>query len=342
MVLTYLVLSMLLVVGLVWLGRRVDGGRRSVARYHKAMDVLAEITHGDPPSDTKLPPRRAPFATKVAPPVRSRGPQRPLPPRRPVGRPERDVVTRPSRGDPRGRSAPRKRFVFVDEGIRNEDRDFARPRDRDPRLFGSRGAPEGRGAIQDARVPVGRVAPWRRLARGRATLLGAAVAIVSVVAVALVAASIAGTGSPTHPARPPHIASRSAPTGTAPASPTPAPSTPLPSATTAPTAPPSTTAATTPAGGGPTLSTISPAAGSPGQTVTIEGSGLVSADSRIVALFGGQTATTRCPTQRECVATVPPAPPGPVSVPVQLRTSSGVSNALTFRYSPSAPTTPQS
>jgi hypothetical protein len=90
-----------------------------------------------------------------------------------------------------------------------------------------------------------------------------------------------------------------------------------------------------PAGAGPTLSTISPDAGTPGQTVTIQGNGLMSSDGLIVVTFGVQTAPTHCPSQAGCVVTVPPPPPGQPSVPVQVRTSSGVSNALTFRYSTS-------
>jgi hypothetical protein len=88
-------------------------------------------------------------------------------------------------------------------------------------------------------------------------------------------------------------------------------------------------------GSGPTLSAISPNVGQPGQTVAVQGNGLTSADGLVVVLFGGEVAPTHCPTQQGCTVTVPPPPAGQPSVPVQVKTASGVSNSLTFRYSPS-------
>ncbi len=82
------------------------------------------------------------------------------------------------------------------------------------------------------------------------------------------------------------------------------------------------------------LSAISPSVGQQGQTVAIQGTGLMSTDGLIVVLFGPEEASTSCPSQLGCVVTVPPPPPGQPSVPVQVKTAAGVSNALTFHYSP--------
>ena len=332
MVLTYLVLSILLVVGLVLLGRRVDGGRRSVARYHKAMDVLAEITHGDAPSDAKLPARRSRLTADVAPPLPTKSPQRALPPRRPAPRPYPESAARPDQGgEAPSRSARRRRFVFVDEAVPSEHRRPARP--VDDRTHGSSPRRSGPSSltIRRGEIPSRRDRPWTGVVRRRPWVFAAATGFVVVVVVGLVAASLAGTGSPAHRSGPDHATSRSTLVGAAPA-----PTTPATAATSAPTVPPTTTSPPAPAGGGPTLSAISPDLASPGQTVTIKGDGLVSSDNVIVAMFGAETAPTHCPTQQQCVVTVPPPPPGSPSVPVEVRTSTGMSNAVTFHYSPSS------
>ena len=332
MVLTYLVLSMLLVVGLVWLGRRVDGGRRSVARYHKAMDVLAEITHGEAPSDAKLAARRNRPTADVAPPVPTKTPHRALSPRRPAPRPDPEPVARPDRGgEAPSRSAPRRRIVFVDEAVPGEHRNAARPADRKTRGSSPRRSGPPSLTIRQGEISSRRDRPWTGVVRRRPFVFAAATGFVVVVVVGLVAASLAGPGSPAHRSGPNHATSRSTLVGAAPA-----PTTPTTPTTGAPTVPTTTTSPPAPARGGPTLTGISPDPASPGQTVTIQGDGLVSSDNVIVAMFGAQTAPTHCPTQQQCVVTVPPPSPGTPSVPVQVRTSTGVSNALTFHYSPNS------
>jgi len=365
MVLTYLLLSTLLLVGLVWLGRRVDGGRRSVARYHKAMDVLAEITHAEQPSQAKPPPARAAAPPKTTPAVRAREPHPTTPTRWAAERAGKTAPARAARLGAPAPSAPRRKMLFVDEAVAPHQRspvsdgeralatpaDHAREIPADPRPVtrtdpGSTNRARAVAAYREmaprlvaskeSRSVRARVRTWLSRDRRRAPLIAAVTAFVSVLTVALVAASLASSGTPKR--TPPHVASHRAASATAPA-----PTIPPTAATVPSTAPPSTTPntpaapAVPPSGGGPTLAAISPDAGSPGQTVTIQGSGLMSSDSLIVALFGAQTAPTHCPSQDECVVTVPPPPAGPPSVPVQVRTSGGVSNALMFRYSSSPP-----
>ncbi|MGP0032171.1 MAG: IPT/TIG domain-containing protein [Acidimicrobiales bacterium] len=93
-------------------------------------------------------------------------------------------------------------------------------------------------------------------------------------------------------------------------------------------APPPPTAA----GGTPVLSSLSPAAGGAGQTVTISGSGFLSANGQIVASFGGQVAPTDCPDQTTCVVSVPDMGGLSSAVPVTVTTDTGTSNTLTFDY----------
>jgi len=79
----------------------------------------------------------------------------------------------------------------------------------------------------------------------------------------------------------------------------------------------------------PTMYSLTPAVGSAGETVTVSGSGFLSANGSIVATFGSQIAPTSCPTENQCFVTVPP---GSNSAVVRIRTESGTSNPLTFRY----------
>ena len=87
------------------------------------------------------------------------------------------------------------------------------------------------------------------------------------------------------------------------------------------------------------LSSLSPASGLAGQSVTLSGANLLSADSQIVAHFGGQVASTDCPTPSTCTVTVPSPTGPPASTPVTITTSSGTSNPLTFEYGTVTPTT---
>jgi len=91
-----------------------------------------------------------------------------------------------------------------------------------------------------------------------------------------------------------------------------------------------TTTSSTPSGPGPTITALDPSTGSAGQSVTIEGSGLFSADGQVAAHFNGQVVPTACPSQTSCTATVPAGSPGPETVTVS--TDAGTSNGLTFTY----------
>jgi hypothetical protein len=85
--------------------------------------------------------------------------------------------------------------------------------------------------------------------------------------------------------------------------------------------------------GAPVLSSLEPAAGTAGEQVTVVGRALFSADGTIIATFDGAAVPTRCPSEQRCIITVPPPPRGATSVVVKLRTPSGTSNPVTFRYS---------
>ena len=91
-----------------------------------------------------------------------------------------------------------------------------------------------------------------------------------------------------------------------------------------------TTTSSIPSGPGPTITALDPSTGSAGQSVTIEGSGLFSADGQVAAYFNGQVVPTTCPSQTSCTATVPAGAPGPETVTVS--TDAGTSNGLTFTY----------
>jgi hypothetical protein len=84
--------------------------------------------------------------------------------------------------------------------------------------------------------------------------------------------------------------------------------------------------------GGPTLQGVQPASGASGQSVTISGANLVSANGSIVAYFGPTATSTRCPSENQCTAVVPPRQGGAGTVAVRLRTAAGYSNAVSFRY----------
>jgi len=85
-----------------------------------------------------------------------------------------------------------------------------------------------------------------------------------------------------------------------------------------------------PSGAGPVITALVPSFGSAGQTITIDGSGLFSADGHVVARFNGQVAPTACPSGNSCTATVPAGSSGSATVTVS--TDSGTSNGLTFTY----------
>ena len=88
------------------------------------------------------------------------------------------------------------------------------------------------------------------------------------------------------------------------------------------------------AGGGPTITGFDPNHGAPGQQVDVTGTGFMSSDGNITAYFGGQSASTSCPTPTTCTVVVPQPPPGAAAGAVQVTivTASGRSNAVTFTY----------
>lgn len=86
------------------------------------------------------------------------------------------------------------------------------------------------------------------------------------------------------------------------------------------------------AGHRPRLVGLRPAAGAPGQHVTVTGVDLFSRNGRITLLFGKQSAQVRCASTRRCVTTVPHLGGAPRAAQVSLRTTSGISNSLTFHY----------
>lgn len=95
-----------------------------------------------------------------------------------------------------------------------------------------------------------------------------------------------------------------------------------------------TTSSSVPAGnaGAPLISAIQPNSGTGGDTVSIIGSGIVSTNGSIVALFGSTVASTRCPNEQRCLVVVPPRSGGAKSIDVRLRTNAGLSNELQFHY----------
>lgn len=100
---------------------------------------------------------------------------------------------------------------------------------------------------------------------------------------------------------------------------------------------PTTTTAPSPAAatatpGGPRLSSVSPSSGGAGQSVVVNGTGLVSSNGEVVAYFGGAAAPTSCGTQTSCTVSVPDLGSGPASVALTIVTAGGRSNSLRFSY----------
>ena len=81
---------------------------------------------------------------------------------------------------------------------------------------------------------------------------------------------------------------------------------------------------------GPVLSSLEPDTGAAGETVTLSGSAITSANGTIVATFDSRPAPTRCPSPDRCLVTVPAGLKG--SVEVRLQTELGSTNALVFHY----------
>lgn len=195
--------------------------------------------------------------------------------------------------------------------------DTHRPPTAAPRTPGSAGA------SNPARPP-------RHRPLQTAVAVTAAVVVLAALALAVSLVTGASSGSrprsgepaPTQPHRAPPAPHPSTPSSSQPSTSLPADTVPPPS-----TAPPPVAAGTA-----PTLSALTPSGGSAGQSIVISGTNFMSADGRIVARFGAQTAPTSCPVQTSCTVTVPPGAGSPAAVPVTITTDSGVSNTLTFTY----------
>jgi hypothetical protein len=133
-------------------------------------------------------------------------------------------------------------------------------------------------------------------------------ALVAVVAVVVVAS--VGSG---HGAVPPPVSNHTTTTTT--------------STTTSTT---STTTTTLPVkGSAPVISALSPSIGAAGGQVTVSGSGFLSSDGHVIVRFNGAGVPTACPNLSECVATIPA---GSGTAKVDIVTSGGASNTLTFTY----------
>lgn len=80
------------------------------------------------------------------------------------------------------------------------------------------------------------------------------------------------------------------------------------------------------------ITSVDPRSGAPGESIEVSGSRLMSADGHVVAEFDSQTAPTSCPSADRCVVVVPPNPARGTSVLLRIETSTGLSNAVEFRY----------
>ncbi len=84
--------------------------------------------------------------------------------------------------------------------------------------------------------------------------------------------------------------------------------------------------------GGLVITALVPARAAGGSKVRILGTHLFGPGGYLVATFDGAPSPTSCPSETECIVTVPPPPPGTTSVTVRLETHTGMSNGLTFNY----------
>ncbi len=215
--------------------------------------------------------------------------------------------------------------------------------DANPRLGGTgspgpagrRPAVYGSAQVLDASEPLASTAGRRHSSTERALRASVAVAGALLLAVAA-AALLAGGGHGSAPASAGRVSAGAPPGGRAgasPASPKAGTQSPTPSATLAPT--PSSTAPAS--GSGPVVTAVVPASGAAGAEVSIEGSGLVSADGRVEAVFDGQPARTECPGPDTCAATVPALPGPPRTVSLVVVTAAGSSRPVAFAYGGTVP-----
>ena len=79
------------------------------------------------------------------------------------------------------------------------------------------------------------------------------------------------------------------------------------------------------------ISSLTPPAGSSGTQITILGKHLFGPGGYLAVVFNGSAVPTRCPSETECTAVVPPASRGTTAI-VRVQSHAGISNGLTFRY----------
>jgi hypothetical protein len=96
-------------------------------------------------------------------------------------------------------------------------------------------------------------------------------------------------------------------------------------------APPTVAGTGQPAGDAPLISALRPSTGNAGTELVVTGSGFHSPSGVIVVTFDGAAAPTRCPSQGQCLATVPHLT-APARALVRVTTDAGSSNALAFSY----------
>ncbi|MCU1489613.1 MAG: hypothetical protein JWM85_1018 [Acidimicrobiaceae bacterium] len=273
----YVLLALVLVVVLVGVFRRLSGGSRSITKYHKALDVLGELSERGQTEGSAAAPAPQPLPKQarsgLASPVSTHSP---APTRAPTPPP----------------STERPLIVFNDEAVPDQ---------------GAR-----------AEVPGKRLRP----SAGRSPRDRRLVLIGLLLAVAGVATGVVLSDS-----------SATRPLGTRPITRHGAPSSHEGSVGSGSTAQTSTSSTTTTLGissSKTVLSSLTPDVASAGQSVTLYGSNFSSSNGVIIATFDGRAAPTRCPTEQKCVITVPPGLSGTVTV--RLRTATGTSNGLSFRY----------
>jgi IPT/TIG domain len=79
------------------------------------------------------------------------------------------------------------------------------------------------------------------------------------------------------------------------------------------------------------ISSLEPPTGSSGAQITVLGSHLFGPGGYLAVVFNGSAVPTRCPSEAECTAVVPPASRGTTAI-VRVESHRGMSNGLTFRY----------
>ncbi len=84
--------------------------------------------------------------------------------------------------------------------------------------------------------------------------------------------------------------------------------------------------------GAPVLVALDPSSVGPGEVLRLRGDHLYSSTGRIEVTVAGHQAAVRCPNEHSCLVTVPPLGGRPRPALLQLRTSGGRSNTVSFGY----------